>query len=193
MTVHVTVVMPSGNVVPDAFVHDTVGCGSDASFTTGAKLTAAPAALVAIAVRFTCVMVGGALRTVTTNVFGAAALPRLSVAVQLTVVGPTRNRAPEAGLHATARLPSTRSSDVAVYVTLASLADVAPMVKLAGTVTAGGVVSTTVTVNDPETVAPRVLVAVQYTVVVLIGKIDPDAGVQLAGFTPSVGSLIVAV
>src|SRR4051812_10908146 len=149
MTVHVTVVMPSGNVVPDSFVHDTVGCGSVASFTTGAKLTGAPAALVAIAVRFTCVMVGGWLRTVTTNVFAAAALPRLSVAVQRTVVVPTPNRAPETGMHAAARLPSTRSSDVAGYVTLAPAADVAPMVMSAGTVTVGGVVSTTVTVNEP--------------------------------------------
>jgi hypothetical protein len=48
---------------------------------------------------------------------------------------------------------------------------------LPGSDSAGGVVSTTVTLKLPV-VVPVVAVAVQFTVVVPSGKIEPDAGAQ---------------
>ena len=47
--------------------------------------------------------------------------------------------------------------------------------------------------NDPVIVAPCVLLPVQVTVVVPSANMVPDAGVQVAFLTPSVGSVVVAV
>ena len=49
---------------------------------------------------------------------------------------------------------------------------------LAGTMTRGASRSTTVTVNDPVATLPAASVAVQVTVVVPIGKVEPEAGTQ---------------
>src|SRR3990172_10066734 len=49
---------------------------------------------------------------------------------------------------------------------------------LPGTVSAGGVVSWTVTVNDPGVEFPESSVAVQLTVVVPSGNVEPDGGEQ---------------
>jgi len=65
-------------------------------------------------------------------------------------------------------------------------------VTLAGQVMAGGCVSLTVTVNLQIFVLPEVSVAVQVTVVVPFGKVEPDAGLQ-ARFTLGQLSLAVAV
>jgi hypothetical protein len=64
----------------------------------------------------------------------------------------------------------------------------------AGNVSAGGVLSCTVTVNDFEADGrPWLSVAVQATVVVVTGNVDPDAGVQVAESGPSCASFAVAV
>jgi hypothetical protein len=60
----------------------------------------------------------------------------------------------------------------------------------AGQVIAGFSVSLTVTVNEQEAVLPDVSVAVQFTVVVPFGKVEPDAGVQLV-VTPGQLSVVV--
>src|SRR5258706_611163 len=72
-----------------------------------------------------------------------------SVAVQVTVVTPIGNRAPEAGAHVTGTVPSTRSVAVGLaYVAVAPAPLVALFVMFAGTLLiVGGVVSWTVTVN----------------------------------------------
>ena len=57
----------------------------------------------------------------------------------------------------------------------------------------GAVVSLTVTVNEAELVLPRVSLAVQVTVVVPSGKIEPLARVHVTGRTPSTASIAVAV
>jgi hypothetical protein len=63
-----------------------------------------------------------------------ALLPAVSVAVQLTVVAPVGNVPPDAGVHATATGPSTKSLAVgSVYVTAAPALDVAAAVIAAGT------------------------------------------------------------
>src|SRR5438876_11121766 len=54
----------------------------------------------------------------------------------------------------------------------------------AGTLTTGGVVSTTVTVTLALPVLPCASVALQVTVVVAIGKVVPEAGLQLAVTAP---------
>ena len=53
-----------------------------------------------------------------------------------------------------------------------------PTVTLAGQVIPGASVSSTVTVNEHESMLPDASATVQVTVVVPAGKKDPDAGVQ---------------
>jgi hypothetical protein len=119
-------------------------------------------------------------------------LPFVSVAVQVTVVGPSGNVDPLAGVQVTATLPFTRSFAVAVKVKPAPVALVASTVAFAGTVTTGPIVSATVTVNDAAPVFPFVSVVVQVTVVAPSGNVDPLAGVQVTGRGPSTRSLAVA-
>jgi uncharacterized protein YhbP (UPF0306 family) len=130
--------------------------------------------------------------TVTVNE-AAPLLPRVSVAVHVTVVAPTGNVAPLAGVQLTGTLPSIPSFAVAVYVKIAPVAPVASTVAWAGTVTTGPVVSVTVTVNEAAPLLPRASVAVHVTVVVPSGNVAPLAGVQVATVLPSTASLAVAV
>jgi len=62
-----------------------------------------------------------------------------------------------------------------------------------GTFTDGGVVSRTVTRNDPVAMLPWLSVAVQLTVVVPNGNVDSEAGVQLVGMELSRTSTAVTV
>jgi len=101
------------------------------------------------------------------------------------------NVEPEAGLQVGASDPETASLAVATKLTTAPAALGACTVIALGTVTTGGVVSRTVTANDPETVTPLLLVAVQLTVVEPSGKSVPDAGAQVGTRGPSMGSLAV--
>jgi hypothetical protein len=137
---------------------------------------------------------GGVVSTTVTVNEACAVLPRVSVAVQFTVVVPSGNVDPDAGVQLTGRGPSTRSVAVGlVYETAAPLAPVASFVMFAGTPEiVGGVVSTTITWNEAVDVLPLVSVAVQVTVVVPSGNVDPDAGVQLNVATATL-SVAVAV
>ncbi len=54
-----------------------------------------------------------------------------------------------------------------------------------GRVSDGGVVSCTVTVNEPVAVRPPLSVTEQLTVVVPSGKTDPEAGLQFGVRAPS--------
>src|SRR5438477_7039547 len=87
-------------------------------------------------------------RTVTVNE-PEEALVCESVAVQFTVVVAMANVEPEAGVQTTPTTPSTMSDAVAVNVTAAPLEPVASVVIFAGRLSDGGVVSRTVTVNEP--------------------------------------------
>jgi hypothetical protein len=69
----------------------------------------------------------------------------------------------------------------------------ASIVAFAGTVMAGGALSLTVTVKEAEPVLPCVSVAVQVTVAVPSGNVEPLAGVQAIGTTPSMLSVAEAV
>ena len=105
LAVHVTVVAPSGKVVPESGAQLTVGAGSHASDAVGvANVATAPAALVHSAVIAAGQVIDGAVvsLTVTVNeqvrVFGAVAW---SLAVHVTVVVPMGNVVPEAGAQLT--------------------------------------------------------------------------------------------
>ena len=121
-------------------------------------------------------------------------LPCVSVAVQVTVVVPTGKLAPEAASQVVGRGPSMLSLADALKVTLFPVATVVVVEMSAGTVTTGGVVSTSVTVilKVSVPVLPCASVALQVTVVGPTGKVAPDAGVQVGVREPSRLSVAVA-
>src|SRR5207249_1055098 len=114
-----------------------------------------------------------------------AVLPCASAALQVTVVVPRTNVLPAAGVQLTATLPSTMSTASAVDGSAGTAALVASAVRLAGTVTTGGLASLTVTVKDWLAVFPCASVALQVTVVVPRTNVLPAAGVQLTATLPS--------
>jgi hypothetical protein len=85
-------------------------------------------------------------------------LPCASLAEQFTIVVATANGDPEAGVQLTATAPSTASTAVAVKLT-AVVDPVASVVMFAGSVSAGAVVSATVSVNADSPVHPSDAVA----------------------------------
>ena len=113
--VHLTVVLPSANVEPLGGTHATVGCGVTASVADVAKVTTAPLALLASAVMVPGTVRDGAVlsRTLTVN-DPVVWLLASSVAVQLTVVVPTANVPPLAGVQLTVTVGSTASDAVTV-------------------------------------------------------------------------------
>src|SRR5438105_4052781 len=108
--------------------------------------------------------------------------PPASVTVQSTVVVPSPNVEPDAGVQCAAMTPSSISFPVAVNVTTALLPPVVAWIS-AGGVNVGALL-VTVTVKDPEALSPPESVTVQLTVVVPSGKVEPDGGVQI-GVSPA--------
>ena len=189
---HDTVVVPTGNVAPDAGLQVTTGDGSTTSTAVAAKGTTAEVAPVAaFTVMFAgTVSTGGVTSlTMTLNVF-TAVLPVKSFAVHDTVVVPTGKVEPEAGAQVTNGEPSTASVAVAKKGTTAELAAAARLtVIVAGTVSAGGVVSRTVTVKVTGfATLPCASVMLQVTGVLPSGNVPPEAGRQAAVFAPSTAS-----
>jgi hypothetical protein len=120
-------------------------------------------------------------------------LPEASLAVQVTAVVPTGNVESDGGVQVTAgdAGPTVSVAD-AVNVATAPAELVASRVMFAGTVTTGGVVSRTVTVNDLAPVFPFPSEAVQFTVVAPTGKTEPEFFEQLTGRDPVTMSVAVA-
>jgi hypothetical protein len=112
--------------------------------------------------------------------------------VQLTVVVPSANVEPEAGVHTGVTAPSTRSMADDAYVTTAPLALVAVAAIVAGTASVGGVVSTTVTAKLPLAVLPWVSELVQLTLVVPSANVLPEGGLHVTGRVPSTRSVAPA-
>jgi hypothetical protein len=192
--VQLTGVLPTGKLLPDAGVHVTAGAGSTLSLAVTAKFTVAPFELVASAVIGAgTVIVGGVVSWMVTVKVAFAALLAASWAEQLTLVFPSGNIEPEAGVHATATAPSTRSVAVAVKFTVAPFELVASAVIGAGTVITGGVVSWTVTVKVALAALLAASWAEQLTVVLPTGNIDPEARVHATGTEPSTRSVAVTV
>ena len=104
MAVHFTVVVPTGKVEPEGGEQITGAVPSTRSVAVGgAKVTTAPAALVASTVWFagTPLIVGGVVSTTTTLNVVFVAFPAASTAIQVTTVSPTGKSEP-------ALSPSTR-------------------------------------------------------------------------------------
>lgn len=132
-------------------------------------------------------IVGAGSTTGSVTVIVSVAVPvRLpeSVAVQVTVVAPIVNRVPEAGAQTTGSLPSVASLADAVNVTVAPVSSVAATVWSPDVVITGGDASTSVTLNVPLPVAPKVeSVPVHVTVVGPGAKVEPDGGVHVTPVT----------
>ena len=190
----VTVVAPDGNVDPLAGVQATATLPSMGSVADALKVYAAPVALVASTFAFAGTVTTGPVVSVTVTVNEAdPLLPCASLASQVTVVPPSGNVDPLAGVQATATLPSMVSVADALKVYAAPVAPVASTVAFAGTVTIGAVVSVTITVNEADPLLPCASLAAHVTGVTPNGNIVPLAGVQLTVTTPSRMSVAVAV
>ena len=142
VAVHVIVVTPSGNVLPDGGLQTTTGDGSPVSVAVAVYVWTAPAGLVA---SFTAsggmVSTGGVVSpTVFVNV-PVVLLPDASVAVHVIVVTPIGNMLPDGGLQVTVGDGSALSVAVAEYVWIAPLGPVASLKASGGRCSTGGVVS----------------------------------------------------
>src|SRR6266550_7138745 len=104
---HVTVVAPNGNIAPLAGEQLTATLPSRTSVAVALKVYAAPVAPVASTVASAGTVTTGPVVSVTVTVNNAdPLLLRASVAVHVTVVAPSGNVDPLAGVQLTATLPS---------------------------------------------------------------------------------------
>ena len=121
-------------------------------------------------------------------------LPCESDAVQLTRCEPRLNVDPESGEQSTGTPPSTASFADTEKVTTAPDELVASTAEFPGTEMTGPVESQepTVTLNPAELPCPCASLAVQLTFVVTpAAKVEPEAGVQSTGLSPSTKSVAV--
>jgi len=180
-----TVVVPNGNVEPEAGLQVTSTDPSIRSEAEGEKVTAAPPGPVPCMVMSdgSC-RVGGVRSTTVTLKEPEPVLPALSVTEQVTVVEPKANVEPDAGEQFGASGPSTLSTAETVKLAIAPAGPVASRVMSPGTVTTGGVLSWTVTEKVPLKALPALSFAEQETVLLPNGNIEPEAGVQENVLTP---------
>ncbi|MFN8224165.1 MAG: hypothetical protein U0R50_13070 [Gaiellales bacterium] len=122
--------------------------------------------------------VGAVVSCTTTLNEPLALFPAASVATQLTAVVPIPKLDPETGEHE-GTIEAGPSLAVAVYVTVAVVAALMLTVCVAGSESVGGVVSCTVITKLAEPVFPEASVAVQVTVVLPSGKLEPLEGTQV--------------
>jgi hypothetical protein len=190
----VTVVIAIGKVEPEGGVQVGVRGPSIESLADAVNVITFPLGLVASSVMFAGTVTTGAVvsSTVIVNELEPVLLA-LSVTEQVTFVVPMGKTEPDAGTQVGVRVPSTMSVADAVKVIVFPLVLVASWVMFAGTVTVGAVVSCTVMVNELEPVLPALSVTEQVTVVVAIGKVEPEGGVQVGVREPSTMSVADAV
>jgi hypothetical protein len=131
---------------------------------------------------------GGVVSRTVSSKLATARFPCASAAEQLTVDVPSRSVAPEAGVQAGARVPSTASLAAASNATAAPSGPVASTANGGGSASTGGLVSRTVTRKVALPAVPCASSAEQETVVVPTGKLLPDTGVQASEATASSGS-----
>ena len=175
VAVHVTVVSPIMNVVPDAGRHDAVPVPSTASCVAGESyVTAAPAYEVASRIMSEGVplMTGWVVSLTVILNEAVPVLPAASVAVQFTVILPKAKVEPEARSHAGVIEPSMASKAEAVKLTEAPLAPVASTIISDGTVTTGAVVSF-VAVLVPVPVFPAASVWVAVAIRAFVPSVNP--------------------
>jgi len=196
-----TVEVPTGNVPPVLETPLTPGDEDEQvvdvtptrSVAVTEYVTAAVVLLVVVVMLAGTLSVGAVVSLTVTVKVALPVLPAESVAVQVTGVAPSLNVLPEAGVQVVATEPLTESVADAAKLTTAPAALVASAVMFAGTVTAGFVVSKTVTVRFAVPVLPAPSVAKQVTVVVPRGNVLPEAGVQFGISAPLTRSVADAV
>ena len=109
----VTMVLPIGNIDPEAGIQVTGTLPSTKSVAVGVvNVTVAPEELTAFAVIFEIGETTGAVvsTTITLNVVGVAVFPAVSVLLQVTVVVPRTNVDPETGEQLAGNVPSIAST-----------------------------------------------------------------------------------
>jgi hypothetical protein len=189
----VTAVVPIGKVEPEAGVA-TVVEPEQLSLPEALNVTTAPQAPASLhAVMSAGQLATGFSQSLTVTVNEQFTVrPAASVPTTLTVVVPTGKVEPEAGVATTVE-PGQLSCTDGWKVTTAPQAPVSlHWVIAVGQVTTGSSQSLTVTVNVLLEVLPAASVAVVVTVVVPIGKLEPEAGTEDT-LTPAQLSLPVAV
>lgn len=196
--VQVTVVHPCANVLPEDGEQLTETPPSTASAAVGAAHeTVAPVAAVAVTVWFDGMFesVGAVVSLTVTLKLPLAVLPRLSAAVQVTVVSPMPKTPPETGEQLTATFPSTASAAVGkLKEAFAPFAPVASIVWSDGILESiGAVVSATVTLKLALAEFPALSTAVQVTLVVPMAKVLPEAGEQVTPTLPLTASVAVGL
>ncbi len=138
-------------------------------------------------------MAGPVVSTTVTTKPAEPVLPAASVIEQVTVVVPSaKTDAEEGGQVGRAGAVDGVGGRGGEASRRRRRRSVASAVMSAGTVTAGAVVSSTVTMNDPVPVLPAASVAEQLTVVVPRAN-TPAGGVQVTSTLPSTRSVAVAV
>jgi hypothetical protein len=172
-------VTPTGKPELDCGLQVTVGCAVQLSCAVAEKVTGTcQSMLQGSAMSAGQLMVGASLSTTVTRCTQVAVLPEVSVAVQVTEVVPL-GKTVGASLATLAR-PQLSAAVAVPKLTLA--AEHWPgsvlTVTSGGHEIVGGSVSLTVTVNEQEAVLPAASVAVQATVVVPFGKVEPEGGAQ---------------
>ena len=163
----------------------------------GLKLTVAPLGEVASTVRSgSGASVGGVVSTTVTTNVPLARFAAASWVEQRTVVRPSGKAVPDAGTHFVSTEPSTSSRAEGRNVTTVPLREVASRRMSAGSSSFGAILSSvglpTMTAKDPVATFPWASFAVQVTVVVPIGKSEPDPGSQVGCTVPSTSSTAVA-
>jgi len=194
VAVQVTVVVPTANTEPEGGEQTTLGAGSQASLAVAVKLTTAPPGPAQVTRTSPGQVTAGAVvsSTVTEKVH-CEELPSSSVAVTVTTVVPSAKVLPEGGTERIAGVGSHQSVAVGVNVTTSPAGLVHSTVKSVGQVTAGWVVSSTVTSKVHCEELPEASVAVTVTVVVPSAKMLPDGGVDTMAGAGSQTSVAVGV
>jgi hypothetical protein len=184
VTVQLTVLVPTLNVDPDGGVQLELAPVQLSEMAGGSQTTFALEHWPGFA---TCtmpagqVMVGFWSSLIVTVKEQLAVLPEESVFVQLTVVTPVGKVEPEAGVQM-AEKAGQLSLAVRDQVTLALLhwpASVLPVIA-GGQPMVGFSVSLMVTVKEQEAVLPAASIAVQFTGLTPLAKVEPEGGVQEA-------------
>ena len=176
MEVEVTVVVPTGNRLPEAGRETTVA--EQLSVVLTVKFTIAPHTPGSVfrVMLAGQVMVGGSTSLTMMVKLHVDVLPAASVEVEFTVEVPTGKNDPEAGTD------TTVAEQLSVVVTEKNTVapqspGVAFMLMFAGQEITGGSTSLTMTVKLHVVLLPAASVEVEFTVVDPTGKNEPDAGV----------------
>jgi hypothetical protein len=186
LAVLVTVVVPTGKVLPDGGVETTFGIPPHESLAVTLKnTTAGPTAVTVMGggqVMDTMQLLVGVTVTVKLHMF----VPVLSLAVLNTVVVPIGKVLPDGGVETTFGIPPQESLAVTLKNTTAPLPLVAATMMLEGHVidtTQLLVAAFTVTVKLHMAASPQVSEAVTFTVVVPTGKVLPLGGTAFTSGT----------